>query len=206
VTRGVLEDPEFRRDLKALTADYVQRVLTSDQVRRRIVDYTIEKIEAYVGEGVGGLALKAYRYLNEEDFKRRIDKAIHQIPGSLDLVLDEMDALLDRLPEKIEARAEDIEEWATRAVLGFVEQLDVYGMIMGNMARYDERQLEDLLRRTTTEPLNYIKYLGGVLGFVGGLVIWEPVLSVTSLAALGLLLWGLDELLMRLDTPGDDPS
>jgi len=206
MTRGVLEDPEFRRDLKALTADYVQRVLTSDQVRRRIVDYTIEKIEAYVGEGVGGLALKAYRYLNEEDFKRRIDKAIHQIPGSLDLVLDEMDALLDRLPEKIEARAEDIEEWATRAVLGFVEQLDVYGMIMGNMARYDERQLEDLLRRTTNEQLNYIKYLGGVLGFVGGLVIWEPVLSVTSLAALGLLLWGLDELLMRLDTPGDDPS
>jgi uncharacterized membrane-anchored protein YjiN (DUF445 family) len=198
VTRGVLEDPDFRSDLKALTADYVERVLTSDQVRRRIVDYTIEKIEAYVGEGVGGLALKAYRYLNEEDFKRRIDKAIHQIPGSLDLVLDEMDAMLDRLPAKIEARAEDIEEWATKAVLGFVEQLDVYGMIMGNMARYDERQLEELLRRSTNEQLNYIKYLGGVLGFVGGLVIWEPVLSVVTLTALGLFLFGLDEGLVRL--------
>ncbi len=204
VTRGVLEDPDFRNDLKALTADYVERVLTSEEVRRRIVDYTIEKIEAYVGEGVGGLALKAYRYLNEEDFKRRIDKAIHQIPGSLDLVLDEMDAMLDRLPEKIEARAEDIEDWATRAVLGFVEQLDVYGMIMGNMERYDERQLEDLLRRTTNEQLNYIKYLGGVLGFVGGLVIWEPVLSVVTLTALGLLLFGLDEGLMRLRSTGTD--
>lgn len=202
VTRGVLEDPEFRNDLKALTADYVQRVLTSEEVRRRIVDYTIEKIEAYVGEGVGGLALKAYRFLNEEDFKRRIDKAIHQIPGSLDIVLDEMDAMLDRLPEKIEARAEDIETWATRAVLAFVEQLDVYGMIMSNMAQYDERQLEDLLRRTTNEQLNYIKYLGGVLGFVGGLVIWEPVLSVVSLATLGLLLYGVDEGLMRLRGTG----
>jgi uncharacterized membrane protein YheB (UPF0754 family) len=151
-----------------------------------------------MGEGVGGLALKAYRFLNEEDFKRRIDKAIHQIPGSLDLVLDEMDAMLDRLPARIEARAEDIEEWATKAVLGFVEQLDVYGMIMGNMARYDERQLEELLRRSTNEQLNYIKYLGGVLGFVGGLVIWEPVISVVSLTALGLFLYGLDEGLVRL--------
>lgn len=198
VTRGVLEDPDFRRDLKGITADYVERVLTSDEVRQRIVDFTIEKIEAYVGEGVGGLALKAYRYLNEEDFKRRIDKAIHQLPGSLDLVLDEMDALLDRLPEKIEARGEDIELWATRAVLGFVEQLDVYGMIMSNMSRYDERQLEDLLKRTTNEQLNYIKYLGGVLGFVGGLVIWEPVLSLLTLAGIGGLLYGLDEGLLRL--------
>lgn len=197
VTRSVLEDPEFRQELKGIAADYVERVLTSDEVRRRIVEFTIEKIQAYVGEGVGGLALKAYRYLNEEDFKRRIDKAIHQIPGSLDLVLDEMDSMLDRLPEKIEARAEDIEVWATKAVLGFVENLDVYSMIMSNMERYDEAKLEELLKRSTNEQLNYIKYLGGVLGFVGGFVIWEPFLSLVMLGAIGGLLWALDEALLR---------
>ncbi|NIY14805.1 MAG: hypothetical protein GWM98_07870, partial [Nitrospinaceae bacterium] len=66
VTRGVLEDEEFRVELKTLTGDYVERVLTSDEVRQRIVEFTIEKIESYVGEGVGGIALKAYRYINEE--------------------------------------------------------------------------------------------------------------------------------------------
>lgn len=197
VTRSVLEDPEFRQELKGIAADYVERVLTSDEVRRRIVEFTVDKIQAYVGEGVGGLALKAYRYLNEEDFKRRIDKAIHQIPGSLDLVLDEMDSMLDRLPEKLEARAEDIEVWATKAVLGFVENLDVYSMIMSNMERYDEVKLEELLKRSTNEQLNYIKYLGGVLGFVGGFVIWEPFLSLVVLVATGGTLWALDEALLR---------
>ncbi len=198
VTRGVLEDPEFRRELKALTADYVERVLTSEEVRRRIVDFLAEKIEAAVGEGVTGLALKAYRYLNEDDFKRRLDRAIHQLPASLDLVLDEMDTLLDRIPARIEARAEDIEAWATKAVLGFVEQLDVYSMIMSNMAKYDEARLEDLLKKSTNEQLNYIKYLGGVLGFVGGLVIWEPVASLAVLGTIGLGLWALDEVLYRV--------
>jgi len=53
VTRGVLEDDDFRNDLKKLTGDYVETVLTSDEVRRRIVEFVIEKIENYVGEGMG---------------------------------------------------------------------------------------------------------------------------------------------------------
>ncbi|MFT4603676.1 MAG: hypothetical protein ACI9W4_000391 [Rhodothermales bacterium] len=197
VTRGVLEDPDFRTDLKAITADYVETVLTSDEVRKRIVEFTAEKLEKALGEGMGGMALKAYRYLNEEDFKRRLDKAVHAIPGNLDVVLDGMDNLLDEIPGRIEAKSEDIEMWSTRIVLAFVEKLDVYSMIMSNIARYDERQLEDLLKKTTNEQLNYIKYLGGVLGTIGGFVIWEPLLSLGILGTIVLTLYGLDEALYR---------
>ncbi len=198
VARGVLEDPEFRTDLKSLTADYVETVLTSDEVRKRIVDFVVEKIEAYVGEGVGGMALKAYRYLNEDDFKRRIDQAVHGIPGQLDVVLDEMDALLDKVPEKIEARAEDIEEFATRVVLGFVENLDVYDMVMSNMMAYDEGRLEALIKNSSNEQLNYIKYLGGLLGAIGGLVIWQPLPALVAFGGVGAILFGLDEVLFRI--------
>lgn len=198
VARGVLEDPEFRSDLKRLTGDYVETVLTSDEVRKRIVDFVVEKIEAYVGEGVGGMALKAYRYLNEEDFKRRIDQAIHGIPTQLDIVLDEMDALLDKVPEKIEARAEDIEEFATRVVLGFVENLDVYDMVMSNMMAYDESRLEALIKNSSNEQLNYIKYLGGLLGAIGGLVIWQPLPALVAFGGVGAVLFGMDEVLYRV--------
>ena len=198
VTRGVLEDPAFRSELKVLTADYVETVLTSDEVRTRIVDFVVEKIEAYVGQGVGGMALKAYRYLNEDDFKSRIDKAIHGIPTQLDVVLDQMDALLDKIPEKIEARAEDIENLATKVVLGFVENLDVYDMVMSNMMAYDEGKLEDLIKNSSNEQLNYIKYLGGALGALGGLVIWQPIPAVVSFVALGGVLWVVDESLYRM--------
>jgi len=204
VARGVLEDPEFRSDLKSLTADYVETVLTSDEVRKRIVEFVVEKIESYVGEGVGGMALKAYRYLNEDDFKRRIDQAIHGIPTQLDIVLDEMDALLDKVPEKIEARAEDIEEFATRIVLGFVENLDVYDMVMSNMMAYDEGKLEALIKNSSNEQLNYIKYLGGVLGAIGGLVIWQPLPALVAFGGIGAFLFGIDEVLFRIGKKGKE--
>ena len=206
VARGVLEDQEFRTDLKRLTADYVETVLTSDEVRKRIVEFVVEKIEAYVGQGVGGMALKAYRYLNEDDFKQRIDKAIHGIPSQLDIVLDEMDLLLDKIPEKIEARSEDIEEFATRIVLGFVENLDVYDMVMTNMMAYDEGRLETLIKKSSNEQLNYIKYLGGVLGAVGGLVIWQPVPALIAFTGIGALLFTLDEALFRMRRGREETS
>lgn len=198
VARGVIEDPEFRSDLKSMAVDYVNQVLASERVRERIVAIAIEKLEEQMGEGFSGIALKVYRFLNEEDLRRRLDQAVRELPNSLDNVMDEMDRLLDTVPEKIEARSEQIEHWASQVILGFVENLDVYTMVMDNMREYDERQLEDLLKRTTNEQLNYIKYLGGVLGCIGGLVIWKPLLALGFLGAVGLLLFAVDEAMLRL--------
>jgi len=197
VTHSVLEDPEFRAELKDLTADYVNQVLGSEEVRRKIVDFTIRKIEEHTHQSLGGLALKAYRFVNEDDFQRRIDQAVRELPRSLDTALDEMDHLLDRIPEALAARSDEIEDWATKIVLGFVENLDVYGMIISNMRQYDERKLEALIKSSSNEQLNYIKYLGGVLGFFGGLVIWRPLLALAVFGTLGLLLYGLDAVVLR---------
>jgi hypothetical protein len=197
VLKGVVEDPDFRSDLKALTQAYAEEVLGSDEMRRKLGALAVEKLEAQAGQGLGGIALRAYRALNEQDFQRRIDQAIREIPAALDPLLDRLDEALDRVPALVEARSEDIEALATRTVLGFVERLDVYEMIVENARRFDESQLEDLLKKTSNEQLNYIKYLGGILGVVGGFVIWEPLLALAVLAALSLGLWGADEALHR---------
>lgn len=197
VTRGVVEDPEFRQELKALTAGYLETVLSSEEVRRKIAEFLGEKLEDFAGKGFTGFALRAYRFLNEEDFQRRLETAIHELPTNLDTALDEIDALLDRVPEKIEARSEEIERWVTRIVLGFVENLDVYDIIVSNIERYDERKLETLIKNTSNEQLNYIKYLGGALGCIGGLVIWRPFLALGIFAVFGGALFLLDEALYR---------
>ncbi|MBT8398916.1 MAG: DUF445 domain-containing protein [Rhodothermia bacterium] len=197
VTRGVIEDPDFRTDLKLLTTQYLDEVVASEDVRKRIVEFTIDKIEQEIGQGLSGLALKVYRFLNEDEFQRRLDQSIRELPASLDAVLDDMDDLLDRLPEKIEARSEEIEEWATRIILGFVENLDVYSMIVENMSNYDEQQLENLIKGSTNEQLNYIKYLGGVLGCIGGLVIWHPVYALTAFALTGGVLVLIDQTIYK---------
>ncbi len=196
-TRGVVEDPAFRRELKVLTADYLDSVLSSQAVRSRILELMEEKIQTLAGTGWTGIALRAYRFWNEEDFQRRLEAAVRELPSSLDAALDAVDHLLDRLPEKIEERSDDIEAWVTRAVLAFVEQLDVYGMIVSNMERYDERKLEALIKTTSNEQLNYIKYLGGLLGAIGGFVIWRPFLALAVFGSVGVTLYALDEALMR---------
>ena len=201
VLKSVVEDPEFRGELKALTTVYVESVLGSEEMRDKLTKLAMEKIESYAGQGLGGFALKAYRAVNEDAFQRSIARAVREIPGALDPVLDRLDEMLDRVPEKVEARSEQIETFATKTVLGFVERLDVYSMIIENARGFDEAQLENLLKKTSNEQLNYIKYLGGILGVVGGFVIWEPVLALAVLAAFTLGLWGLDEALYRLHRP-----
>ncbi len=198
VTRNVVDDPEFRNELKIIVSSYIEQVIGSKEVRNRLVEYFTEKIEAYVGSGLGGIALRAYRMLNEDDFQRRIEEAVGKLPSAIDDALNETDHLLDILPEKIEARSQDIEDAASRMITSFVENLDIYGMIAGNMQRYDEKRLEDMLKRATNEQLNYIKYLGGVLGCIGGLVIWQPIPSLITLGLIVGSIFGVDALLFNL--------
>lgn len=196
--RGVVEDPEFRDDIKSLLVDYTALVLNSRDVRVKLAEITAERLEEYAGSGLGGMALRMYRFFREDDFQSRIDKAIQELPTTLDRVLDDADDLLDRIPEKLEARADDIEKWATATILGFVERMDVKQMILENIQKYDERQLEELIKNSSNEQLNYIKYLGGVLGFFGGLVIWQPAAALMLFGLIGVTVFGIDRILGSL--------
>jgi hypothetical protein len=92
-----------------------------------------------------------------------------------------------------------------QVILRLVDAFDVERMIYENVRTYDEQQLELLLRRTTNEQLNYIKYLGGVLGIVGGFIIWAPALALVVFTALGLGIYALDEALFRARATGAGP-
>jgi len=198
--RGMVEDPEFRRDLKLLVIHYVEQVVANKRVRQELVQLVMNKMN-HQATGLSGIVLNLLRHFKEEELEAKIDDAIRELPGSLDQLLDRGHQLLDTLPLYIEARSEELEEWVTQAVLHFVQQLDVHGLLIANMGKYDEAQLEDLLKNTSNEQFNYIKYLGGVLGFFGGLVIWQPVPALILFGVFGLTLWVLDEALLRLRNP-----
>ena len=197
VVRGVVEDPGFRAELKDLAQGYATDVLGSEDVRRELAKLAAEKVEQQAGQGLGGVALRLYRTFAEDDFQRRIDRALRELPESVTPLLDRIDTALDGVPARVEARADEIEDAATRAVLSFVEGFDVQAMILDKARGFDESQLENLLKSTSNEQLNYIKYLGGILGVLGGFVIWQPVLALVTFVTAGLVLWGLDEALVR---------
>lgn len=198
VVRGVVEDPGFRGDLREIASGYVHDVLQRPDFRRELTRLAAEKMEEQAGQGLGGAVLRLYRSVAEDDFQRRLDRALDEIPGAIEPLLDRIDTALDAIPPKIEARSEEIEALATNAVLGFVEQLDVRTMIVEKARDFDEGQLENLLKSTSNEQLNYIKYLGAILGVFGGLVIWQPIGALVAFTVISLAVWGLDEALVRM--------
>ncbi len=206
VARRVIEDPAFRDDMRSIVADYAKDALGSPRVRKQIVDFTVEKIEGAAGTGFTGLALKAYRAVGEEDFLRRLDQAVQALPEAVDKGLDTLDLKLDALPDLIERNADDLEQWATRAILDIVDRIDTYELVRDSMRRFDEYQLEDLVMKTSNEQMQYIQYLGGVLGVFGGFVIWQPVWATVVIGALVGAVWAIDEALTRKRRRGFPPS
>ena len=198
VMQSMLADEEFRVDIKTLVGDYVDGVLSSESVRKSIVEFALQKLDEHAKKGLGGLALKTYRLFNEERFQRNLEEAVKQLPQTLTIMMDELDKLLDALPNKLSERSQDIEDWVTRAILSFVSSLDIYDMIIANMRGYDERQLEALIKNSSNDQLNYIKYLGGALGLVGGLVIFDKWLAIPVLGVLVATLILLDHALLRV--------
>jgi hypothetical protein len=197
VARSVIEDPGFRADLRALATQYARDALGDPRVRRQIVAFTVDKIESAAGGGLAGFALKAYRAVGEEDFLRRLDEAVASLPDAVDRGIEAVDVQLDALPDLIERHAHDLEAWATTAILDIVDRIDTYELVRDSMRRFDETQLEDLLMKTSNEQMQYIQYLGGILGVFGGIAIWQPIWGTLGLAAGVALLWGVDELLTR---------
>ena len=205
LVRGVVEDPGFRADLKTLAQRYAQETLGSEALRRELAQIAVEKVEEQAGGGLGGVALKLYRTFAEDDFQRRVDNALSELPQAVSPLLDRIDHALDSIPAKVEARGDEIEEAATKAVLSFVEGFDIQAMIQEKARGFDEAQLESLLKSTSNEQLNYIKYLGGILGVFGGLVIWRAEMLVVFVVV-GLVLWALDEVLVRARRTRVPPS
>jgi len=197
VSRDILEDRNFREDLKSLAVDYAEHLLPPKEVRLKFAQLAIERIARHIN-GFRRLALRIFRFFKEDELQDMIDDAICELPQSLDPVLDQFEKLLDTLPEEIAARAEEIEKWILKAVPSFIQQIDVYGLLIANMRKLDEERLERLIKNdTSNEQFNYIKDLGGILGFFGGLVIWQPVPALIVFGVLGLSLWLLDVLLLR---------
>jgi uncharacterized membrane protein YheB (UPF0754 family) len=95
-----------------------------------------------------------------------------------------MDVFLDDLPEKLDEHGAVIEELVTNLLYKLINQLDVHALVEDNLRQYDEKKLEKLIKNASNDQLQYIQYLGAVLGTFGGFIIWEPVASLVVLTVI----------------------
>jgi len=192
VLRDLLADEEFREEIRSVVHAYVEQIISSDDFRQEIVSFIFKGLEDRFSKGVGGQVIKPLLQLTEGPLRAAVNKAIQETPQGLDLVFRKLDPAIDKIPDQVAAHADEIEAWVTDIVQRFVDTLDIRSMLITQMQAFDDRRLEDLIRRSSNDQINYIKYLGGILGFVGGFLIFNPWLALPGFAVLILLLIGAD--------------
>ncbi|MEQ8579957.1 MAG: DUF445 family protein [Balneola sp.] len=194
--REVIDDPEFRTDLKALAVNYVDEMVAQPEVRANIAESIIHQIENNIEENsFEKVALKAYSFIKGQEMQTLIEDALTKLPGGVEKGLDKLDSFLDTLPDKIEANSSTIENIVTSLLYKLINQLDVHALVEDNLREYDEQRLEKLIKNASNDQLQYIQYLGAVLGTLGGFIIWKPIGSLVLLLLIISITLGLDILL-----------
>lgn len=197
--KGIIDNPYFRNDLKIWVVNYVEAMIADPQVRASIAKKMITEIdESLEQRSLEKIALKTYTFLKGKEMQEIIEESLTRLPGSVERGLARLDELLDHLPEHLEKESDRIETVVTTLLYRLVNQLDVFSLVEEKLRQYDEGKLEQLIKGATNEQLRYIQYLGAFLGTIGGLVIWQPLISLAFLTLLFLITILLDKLLGSL--------
>lgn len=195
--RGVIDHPEFRTDIIEVSKHYINQFLRSRQFQDRVKDFVKGIDFENVGVLEGGI-LKVYKMLTgDEDISKRLQEVIENLTFRMEKYDNKLIEYLQSIPDALEEQSDAVENFALNAIVFLVEQVNVQNVIVDNLQRFDEARLERLLWRSTSDQLQYIQYLGCLLGLIGGLFIWLPLESIVVTGVLGLLVWGLDVLLMK---------
>ena len=191
--REVIDDPEFRYELKILAVNYVDEMVAQPEVRANIAESIIHQIENNIEENsFEKVALKAYSFIKGQEMQSLVEDALTKLPGGVEKGLDKLDSFLDTLPDKIETHSSAIENIVTSLLYKLINQLDVHALVEDNLRQYDEQRLEKLIKNASNDQLQYIQYLGAVLGTLGGFIIWKPIGSLLLLMLIISITLGLD--------------
>ena len=193
----IIDEPSFREELKNIVRGYVDEMINDQGLRTSLAQNILSRIEDNLQEkSIEKLALKAYRFLRGDEAHEIVEQALDRIPEGIEMVLDKLDTILDEIPNRLETHGASIEDVVTKAVYWLVNRLDVHNLIEENINKFDEQRLENLIRGAANEQLDYIQYLGAVLGTVGGFVIWSPWVALALGVIFGAVA-GIDSLMFN---------
>lgn len=188
----LLEDPEFSREVKLIAYQFVKERLAIPETRERFTNIIDEKLDENINKGLPGFVFQAYKKLNRKEYDALIQNILNRVPGLVVQVIEEAEHEVDAITEAIKQREKEMEALLLRIVVDVLDRIDIRTLLSKQMAHFDEARLEQLIWNATNEQLLYIQYLGTLLGILGGLLIWQPVV-------IGIFFLGLIAVLFILD-------
>jgi uncharacterized membrane protein YheB (UPF0754 family) len=196
--KSIVDDEDFRLELKQLTTDYIREVVSNPELRSNLAKTIINSLEESIKSNkLEQIALQTYLFIRGKEAQQIVEQAINKIPDNIDKLLEKVDDFVDSIPNRLEDTSTEVEKIVTKLLNQLINQLDVHQVIEENIRTFEEQRLEKMIKSATNNQLRYIQYLGALLGSVGGLVIWSPLLAIAILGSLGILFISLDTLLFR---------
>lgn len=195
---NLLDDPEFREELKALVRTHLESNMEREDLRERFTHIIDQKLEANLQTGLKGVIFKTYKRFNQEEYELLIASILDRIPETVEEILEELETQRGELIDALRSRAPEFEDFMMRMIVDILERIDIREILSRQMAHLDEAKLESMIWNATNEQLLYIQYLGTLLGILGGLVIWQPLIVGLTYVGIFLLLLGLDNFLYQI--------
>ena len=204
-TIGMIRDKELISETKTALNKTLTTYFEKEEVKTELKTIIDQQVEQKADKGLKRLVLNTYKRLNREDYDALLDQIISDIPDSIHDIIERWEGELEEgiVWLKDNRRAADL--FLMRLITNVLNKLDIEALLARQMAHFDEERLERMVWDATNEQLLYIQYLGTILGMLGGLVIWNAWMLVIY-AGVGLSVWGLDELLMKVQKSGTSAS
>ncbi len=196
--QNLLEDEEFSREVKLVAYKYVKERLAIPETRERFMAIIDEKLDENINTGLPSFIFKAYRKINHKEYDSILNNILNRVPGIVVELIEEVESETEAITEAIRQREKEIEDLLLKVVVDVLDRIDIRTLLSKQMEHFDEARLEQLIWSATNEQLLYIQYLGTLLGILGGLLIWQPVVFGIGFMALLVVLFLLDQLLYFL--------
>lgn len=186
-----MENVHFRRELAVAIAEIAEATLQNAEVRQRLKQKIKEAL--LQSESSGKWMLKLYFALYEPHFAKQIDALLDRIPHALAEFVAENDAVYLSIRSHLHSITPDFNHW----LFMVLERLPIQAYLEKQLLAYEEGRLERWFWSTSSYQFRYLRDLGGLLGFLGGLILWNPIMLIV-LATLLCLLFLLDWILRKM--------
>jgi len=194
--KSIVDDNDFRTELKLILTEYLNEIVANPDIRSSLARTILHSLEESIKTNkLEQIALQTYLFIRGKEAQSIVEQAISKLPDKLDHLFLKIDETIDTIPSRLENKSEEIEGLVTEVVYQLIHQVDIHHLIEENIQSFEEQRLEKMIKGATNEQLRYIQYLGALLGAIGGLVIWSPIVSLILLGGLLLFIWSLDQIL-----------
>lgn len=196
--RQVVADPEFKDDLQQMVLTYVGELAADPAFRDAAVRRAERSIDRLAGHRFRGWIVDKLRDVWRAPLIELVNREVEGLESTVAEGVSHLDGVLERFPEALEARRDEIDRVLTTMLLGLVQEVDVRAIVVEQLDGVTAEQLEEAFLSFSDDKLSYITLLGGIFGVIGGTVIVWPVGAAVVLSAGIVLLTVADLVAYRL--------